>query len=119
VDGVFIGVSNFGERADKIPTPANAVGAAFIYSLFLNAAQQTLPDSQVGFNASHYVAAISDKVPVIGDSRVEPAGRGDGWVDRDDYVVVIGGSRVELFADLRLDPIDPLWKAREVTSLLK
>lgn len=87
VDGVFIGVSNFGDQARKIPTPAHAVGAAFAYSLFFNVARRTPSDSNGGINMI-------------------------------DNVAVIGSSRVELRADLRLDPIDPTWKAREVASLL-
>ena len=87
VDGVFIGVSNFGEQARKIPTPAHAIGAAFAYSLFFNAARRTPSDNNGGINT-------------IGG------------------VAVIGSSRVELRADLRLDPIDPTWKARDVASLL-
>jgi hypothetical protein len=34
VDGVFMGISNFGAQANRVPTPAHTIGAAYAYSMF-------------------------------------------------------------------------------------
>jgi hypothetical protein len=86
IDGVFVGVSNYGDRPWPIPTPAHAVGAAIMYSVFLSAAARSESGS-MDYSISGGVADIRD-------------------------------THLELAADLRLDPIDPTWSARDIATLL-
>ncbi len=44
--GLFIGVSEYGERSQMPPTPAHTLGAAFMYSPFFNAATRADSDDR-------------------------------------------------------------------------
>jgi hypothetical protein len=70
VDGVFIGVSNFDDTANRVPSPGHAIGAAFAYSLFRSAAGRRPT------GAEHIPlplrSAKEDKLEFVAELRLDP-----------------------------------------------
>src|SRR5262249_46955715 len=67
VDGVFIGVSNFAPRANKVPTPAHTLGAALAYSVFLQAKARTAQG-----NSPEPISSRDTHLELLTDLRLDP-----------------------------------------------
>ncbi len=66
--GLFIGVSDYGERASAFPTPAHTLSAALMYEPFFNAATRsdtTIRKETLGIPINNYVKAHTKAVCAV------------------------------------------------------
>lgn len=89
VDGLFIGISNFGAEG-PIPTPAHTIGAGLMYRIFHDATARSSGPAQESNSANPF----------------------DNSQD-------LTNSSLRIMGDLRLDPLDPDWRAKDVTLFLE
>jgi hypothetical protein len=103
VDAVFVGVSNFEPSANRIPTPAHAIGAAFMHGIFYSArslSEEYFPDG--GWQGS--------RLSLLTDLRLDPV---DPSWQAANVAAVLGslpGSSVRDYRPMQQLTQDRLWR---------
>jgi len=105
--GLFIGISDYGERAKVQPTPAHTLGAALMYEAFFNAAKR-VQNEGAGIPARNYFKTHKAAVcaAAFSPKRSRPAGVPD-WIipsgdDRSRFVTGAADGTVVLWS---IDPV--------------